>query len=115
MKNQDRVQMYNAILAHGQNLNAIFNPEASTQLKNLGNVARYTQFQPKGSFVNNSNTLVGALANHAAGAVETGANVMMGGKYGIPIGSIVRGKIQEVKAGKETEKSLAPGAGIREK
>lgn len=97
------------------NLNAIFNPEASTQLKNLGNVARYTQFQPKGSFVNNSNTLVGALANHAAGAVETGANVMMGGKYGIPIGSIVRGKIQEVKAGKETEKSLAPGAGIREK
>jgi len=97
------------------NLNAIFNPEASTQLKNLGNVARYTQFQPKGSFVNNSNTLVGALANHAAGFVETGANVMMGGKYGIPIGSIVRGKIQEVKAGKETEKSLAPGAGIREK
>lgn len=97
------------------NLNAIFNPEASTQLKNLGNVARYTQFQPKGSFVNNSNTLVGALANHAAGAVETGANVMMGGKYGIPIGSIVRGKIQEVKAGKETEKSLAPGAGIRDK
>lgn len=97
------------------NLNAIFNPEASTQLKNLGNVARYTQFQPRGSFVNNSNTLVGALANHAAGAVETGANAMMGGKYGIPIGSIVRGKIQEVKAGKETEKSLAPGAGIREK
>jgi hypothetical protein len=97
------------------NLNAIFNPEASTQLKNLGNVARYTQFQPRGSFVNNSNTLVGALANHAAGAVETGANVMMGGKYGIPIGSIVRGKIQEVKAGKETEKSLAPGAGIRGK
>ena len=97
------------------NLNAIFNPEASTQLKTLGNVSKYVQFQPKGSFVNNSNTLVGALANHAAGAVETGANVMMGGKYGIPIGSIVRGKIQEVKARKETEKSLAPGAGIREK
>lgn len=97
------------------NLNAIFNPEASTQLKNLGNVARYTQAQPRGSFVNNSNTLVGALANHAAGVVESGANMMMGGKYGIPVGSIVRGKIQEVKAGKETEKSLAPGAGIRNK
>ena len=59
--------------------------------------------------------MVGALANQAAGVVESGANVMMGGKYGIPVGSIVRGKIQEVKAAKETEKSLAPGAGIRNK
>ncbi len=97
------------------NLNAIFNPEASTQLKNLGNVARYTQFQPKGSFVNNSNTLVGALANHAAGVVESGANMMMGGKYGIPVGSIIRGKVQEVKSAKETQKSLETGAGIRNK
>lgn len=97
------------------NLNAIFNPEASTQLKNLGNVARYTQFQPKGSFVNNSNTLVGALANHAAGVAEMAVNAPLGGKYGIPVGSIIRGKIQEVKSAKETEKSLAPGAGIRNK
>lgn len=97
------------------NLNAIFNPEASTQLKNLGNVARYTQFQPKGSFVNNSNTLVGALANHAASVAEMAVNAPLGGKYGIPVGSIIRGKIQEVKSAKETEKSLAPGAGIREK
>ena len=97
------------------NLNAIFNPEASTQLKNLGNVSRYTQAQPRGSFVNNSNTLVGALANHAAGLAESGANIMMGGKYGIPVGSIVRSKVQEIKAGKETAKSLETGAGIRNK
>jgi hypothetical protein len=97
------------------NLNAIFNPEASTHLKTLGNVSNYVQFQPKGSFVNNSNTLVGALADRAAGAVETGANVLMGGKYGIPIGSIIRGQVKEFKSAKETEKSLAPGAGIRNK
>lgn len=97
------------------NLNAIFNPEASTHLKTLGNVSNYVQFQPKGSFVNNSNTLVGALADRAAGFAETGANVMMGGKYGIPIGSIIRGQVKEFKSAKETEKSLAPGAGIRNK
>lgn len=96
------------------NLNSIFSPEASTQLKNLGNVARYTQFQPRGTFVSNSNTLVAALA-YGAKAAETGANVMMGGKYGIPIGSIVREKAQEVKQGKEIKKSLEVGAGIKEK
>lgn len=94
------------------NLNIIMDGETASQLKTLGNVAGYIQNQPKGSFVNNSNTLVGALAERAAGLAETAGNVMLGGKFGIPAGSIVRGKVQEFKAKKEAEKSLRPGAGV---
>jgi len=98
-----------------QNLNAIFNQEAASQLKTLGNVARYTQAQPRGAFVNNSNTLVGAMADKAAYLMEHGANVVGGGKFGVPVGSIVRSKVQQYKAGKETEKALETGAGTRQK
>jgi len=98
-----------------QNLNAIFNQEAASQLKTLGNVARYTQAQPRGHFVNNSNTLVGAMADKAAYIMEHGANVVGGGKFGVPVGSIVRSKVQQYKAGKETEKALETGAGTRQK
>jgi hypothetical protein len=94
------------------NLNIVMDGETASQLKSLGNVAGYIQNQPKGSFVNNSNTLVGALAEKAAGLAETAGNVMLGGKFGIPAGSIVRGKVQEFKAKKEAEKSLRPGAGV---
>jgi len=46
--------------------------------------------------------------------MEHGANIVGGGKFGIPVGSIVRGKVQEFKAGKETEKSLELGAGTKQ-
>jgi hypothetical protein len=94
------------------NLNIIMDGETAGQLKNLGNVAGYIQNQPKGSFVNNSNSAVAFLADKAAGALEAAGNVALGGKFGIPAGSIVRGKVQEFKAKKEAEKSLRPGAGV---
>lgn len=94
------------------NLNIIMDGESAQKLKSLGNVAAYIQNQPKGSFVNNSNSAVAFLADKAASALETAGNVMLGGKYGIPAGSIVRGKVQEVKARKEAEQSLRPGAGV---
>jgi len=94
------------------NLNIIMDGETAGQLKNLGNVAGYIQNQPKGSFVNNSNSAVAFLADKAASALETAGNVALGGKFGIPAGSIVRGKVQEFKAKKEAEKSLRPGAGV---
>lgn len=92
----------------------IFDGETATGLKTLGNVARYTQAQPRGAFVNNSNTLVGTLAEKAAQLAEYGGNVIGGGKFGLPIGSMIRGKAQEFKAAKETEKALKPGAGIKQ-
>jgi hypothetical protein len=99
-------------LDSNQKLNLVFNPDASSMLKTLGNVAHYTQAQPKGSFVNNSNTLVGALADKAAGGLEAGANILGGGKFGVPVGTIVRGQVQKYKAGKATQKALEPAAGV---
>lgn len=45
-------------------LNLFFKPEEVTQLKALGRVSRYEQFQPSGAAVNNSNT-AGALGGLA--------------------------------------------------
>lgn len=86
---------------------AIFDPESQLKLRTLGNVAAYTQFQPRGSFVNNSNTLVGFLANKA----EQGGNLIGLGKFGIPAGTIVRQKIQSGKEKRFAREALEPGAG----
>ena len=92
-----------------RNMPLIFDPKTATQLRSLGNVAGYTQYQPRGSFVNNSNTLVGALAEHA----KTGAAAAIDVKTGLPVGSYVKRKIAERRERKETEQSLAVGAGSR--
>jgi len=89
---------------------SLLDPQTNEQLQTLGNVARYTQFQPRGSFVNNSNTLVGALASHAADLAE-GAGNLAGGRI-IPVGSLVRGVLQKNAAAKAAQKSLEPGAGL---
>lgn len=88
----------------------IFGPEVSADLDRLGRVARYVKEQPAGSYVNNSNTLVGAIANAAASAVEWGGNALTFGK--IPIGSMVRGGVEKVQADRTAKRVLAPGAGI---
>ena len=93
------------------NFGAIFDPESQLQLKTLGNVAGYTQFQPRGSFVNNSNTLVGYLANKAAGGLEQVGNVAGLKTFGYPIGSEARRIIRSARERREAEKALKPGAG----
>jgi hypothetical protein len=94
------------------NFGAIFDPENQLRLKTLGNVAAYTQFQPRGHYINNSNTLVGYLANKAAGGAETMGNVA-GFKFmgGIPVGTMVRQRVQESKAKTRAQRALEPGAG----
>jgi hypothetical protein len=94
------------------NLGAIFDPESQLQLRTLGNVAAYTQFQPRGSFVNNSNSVVAYLANKAAGGLEQVGNVA-GFKFagGIPIGTMARQAVQKSKEKTRVEKALKPGAG----
>ena len=93
------------------NFGAIFDPESQLQLKTLGNVAGYTQFQPRGSFVNNSNTLVGYLANKAAGGAETIGNIIGLKTVGYPLGSEGRRVIRASRERKETAEALKPGAG----
>jgi len=98
-----------------QNLNAIFNQEAASQLKTLGNVARYTQAQPRGAFVNNSNTLVGSLAEKAGKGVsmgvEKGLNVAV---PGLQLGTSVMEMRARRAAEAETKKALELGAGTRQ-
>lgn len=94
-----------------KNYQAIFDPQTQLQLKTLGNVANYTQFQPRGSYVNNSNTLVGYLAK-AANMAESTGNVA-GLKFigGYPIGTKAREFLQSRAQKAEIKKSLQPGAG----
>jgi hypothetical protein len=94
------------------NFGVIFDPDSQLRLKTLGNVAAYTQFQPRGHYINNSNTLVGYLANKAAGGAEAVGNVA-GFKFmgGIPVGTMVRQRVQESKAKTRAQRALEPGAG----
>lgn len=97
------------------NLQEIFNQESASQLKTLGNVAGYTQAQPRGSFVNNSNTIVGALAERASGltkaGVETGLNVVV---PGLQLGTTVMEMRARRASQAETRKALETGAGTKQ-
>ena len=98
-----------------KNLQEIFNQESASKLKTLGNVAQYTQAQPRGSFVNNSNTLVGALAEKASGltkaGVETGLNVVV---PGLQLGTSVMEMRARRASQAETRKALETGAGTKQ-
>ena len=98
-----------------KNVQEIFNPETASQLKTLGNVARYTQAQPRGAFVNNSNTLVGALAekagNLAKTGIEGGLNVAA---PGLQLGTSVMEMRARRAAEAETRKALELGAGTKQ-
>jgi hypothetical protein len=98
-----------------QNVNVIFNQEAASKLKTLGNVARYTQAQPRGAFVNNSNTLVASLAEKAGKAVgvgvEGGLNLAV---PGLQLGTSVMEMRARRAAQAETKKALETGAGTKQ-
>jgi len=99
-----------------KNLEQIFTPEIASELKTLGNVARYTQEQPRGAFVNNSNTLVAALAEKAkqgiGAAAEGGLNYIA---PGLQLGTTVMEMRARRANAAEVQKSLELGAGARKK
>jgi hypothetical protein len=102
-----------AQLDNNQKLNLVFNPDASSTLKTLGNVAHYTQAQPKGSYVNNSNTLVGALAQRAGQGVSLAAQKGLDVAVpGLQLGTSIMEMRARRAARKATEKSLEPAAGV---
>ena len=98
-----------------KNMQEIFDAGTASQLQTLGNVAGYTQFQPRGSFVNNSNTLVGSLAEKAKQAiavgVEQGGNVLV---PGLQLGTTVMEMRARRAAEAETRKALELGAGTKQ-
>jgi hypothetical protein len=97
------------------NIPQIFDAQTASHLKTLGNVAGYTQFQPRGTFVNNSNTLVGSLAekgkNAIAFGVEKGGNLLV---PGLQLGSTVMESRARRAAEAETRKALELGAGTKQ-
>ena len=98
-----------------KNTQEIFDPATATHLRTLGNVAGYTQFQPRGSFVNNSNTLVGSLAEKGKQAiavgVEKGGNMLI---PGLQLGTSVMEMRARRAAEAQTKKALELGAGTKQ-
>jgi hypothetical protein len=97
-----------------KNMEQIFTPDTASQLKTLGNVARYTQAQPRGAFVNNSNTLVGALAEKAKQGVGFAAE--KGLNMAVPFMQLGT-TVKEMRARRaneaEVRKALEIGAGTK--
>lgn len=93
----------------------IFPGETVQTMRRLGDVAKRVKSSPSGSFFNRSGTLVGALAEQAAGAAEQGINLTVMGKTGIPVpvATLGRERLSARKMRKETEETLEPLAGIK--
>lgn len=89
----------------------IFDADSAKQLKNLGEVSRKVMAQPKGGFANNSNTLVGMLAEKAGKAAEIGLNISTANV--IPLGTIAKQARQKKAAEKFQRETLEPLAGVR--
>jgi hypothetical protein len=95
-----------ALTALEPKLQSLFDAKTVENLRKLGRVSDYTTAQPRGSYVNNSNTFVAGAADHAAQAAEGMANVAA---LGVPIGTWTGNAIRAAKSGK----TLKPGAGVR--
>lgn len=91
-------------------LKSLVDPRTAEQLETLGNVARYTQFQPRGSYVNNSNTMVAAAADYGASTAEGMVNVAAAG---VPVGTWARKAIKHVSVTRKVQQATAPGAGLQ--
>ena len=88
-------------------LDILMDPASAATVQQVGNVAKYTTVQPKGSFVNNSNTLVGMGLDVAKNRIGDALNTATLGATGT-IAGIAKG-IGQVRSAKA---ATAPGAGI---
>ncbi len=91
-------------------LGILFEPQQSQQIETLGKVARYTQAQPRGSFVNTSNTATALMAEHAKGAAEGAVNVAA---HGVPVGTWARKIGGKYIEGRAINEALQTGGGIK--
>ena len=98
----------NALQAMGPKARSLFTPKQIEDLSNLGDVARYETFQPKGSYVNNSNTAVTQLAEHGKSLAEQAVNAKTLGVGGTLARKFLKGRAERALA----REHLAPGAGI---
>lgn len=84
-------------------IGSLLDPESAKHINTLERVTGYTQAQPKGSYVNNSNTAVAQKAINAASSVAS--NVPYVGKWAAE-------KIQQKAQQTRLKDMLKPGAGV---
>ena len=105
-----KTDAYNkAITKLAPKLPAIGIGQAGEGLQALANVSRRTTFQPRGSYVNNSNTFVANVKSHANNLLTGMADRAMGG---LPVVSIIRKSLDNRAKQKVVNQALAPYAGI---
>jgi hypothetical protein len=93
-------------------LQNIFDGASAQTLRDLGEVSRKVMAQPKGSFANNSNTFVAALADKFGKGAEQALNLAV---PGASIGTAAA-QVRARRAGRQfEEKSLEPLAGVKGK
>lgn len=97
-----------AINALGEKKGIVLDPKSTAQIDTLGNVARYTQQQPRGSYVNNSNTFVAGVAAKGKKAIEMGGNVMV---PGLGLGTEAMKILERRADAKIAKRILGPMAG----
>lgn len=90
-------------------LSSLVTPATVEQLEKLGNVSRYVTAQPRGSYVNNSNTFTAQAAEYGAQALEGAANVAA---HGVPLGTWAGRAIRSARQRRAIQQSMAPGAGL---
>jgi len=93
-------------------LQNIFDGATAQTLRDLGEVSRKVMAQPKGSFANNSNTFVAALADKLGKGAEQALNLAI---PGASIGTAAA-QVRARRAGRQfEEQSLEPLAGVKGK
>lgn len=100
-----------ALHAIGPKIGDLVGGGAAQTLSDLGDVANYTIGQKRGTYFNNSGTLVGALRSGAADALERASNVHIG-PVSIPVGSTIRGLLDKRAISEQAQSTLQPGAGL---
>jgi hypothetical protein len=93
-------------------LDVLFDADEAKQLMTVGNVARYTQAQPRGSYVNNSNTDVANLARTGGAMLAKGVDAVTGSRVGSIAGNLLSNSMAEKASAKQLRDLLGPGAGI---
>jgi len=90
----------------------IVGPEVNAQLQALGKTARNIQERPAGGYVNESNTFVSGLAEKAKSGAEIGLNYTLGNGV-VPVGTMARTAVHNVKEAAKVKQALKPGAGVK--
>ena len=93
-------------------LDVLFDADQAKQLQTLGNVARYTQAQPRGSYVNNSNTDVANLTRTGGTMLAHTVNAATGTPLGSVIDGVVSRSMAEKASSAQLRDLLGTGAGI---